>query len=109
MGNILRCYLHAADLWGRDGKSQKQKAKRSERSKSGQWENLNHDRVVTKVCIDPTESFGARMALESYPELGNGRGGGWGGSLHLDINVKERHTLQGRKGGVSSGQETSLI
>lgn len=81
MGNILRCYLHAADLWGRDGKSQKQKAKGSEGSKSGQWENLNHDRVVTKVCIDPTESFGARMVLQNYPELGQGAG-----SLHPDIN-----------------------
>lgn len=28
VGNILRCYLHAANLQGRDGKSQKQKAKK---------------------------------------------------------------------------------
>lgn len=74
MGNILRYYLHAADLWGRDGKSQKQKAKRSEGSKSGQWENLNHGGVVTK----------SELILQRVLELGwplrviLSWAGGWG-------------------------------
>lgn len=38
-------------------RNKKQKKKKSDGSKSGQWENLNHDRVITKVCIDPTESL----------------------------------------------------
>lgn len=54
--------IYRAEMGNLRNKKQKKK-KKSDGSKSGQWENLNHDRVITKVCIDPTESFVNRMAL----------------------------------------------